>query len=65
MRSLAPKSSPIHAILQALVSMGVGSVVAGLWLVAVGNLVAGIAVTFARNAVDTVGSDAFFQFFDI
>ena len=43
--------------------MRVGGVVSGLRLAAVGNLIAGVAIALAWNTVDTIGSDALFQFF--
>ena len=58
----ADESAALHT-LNAL-AMRVGGITAGLRLRAVGHLVARVAVALTRNTVDTVWSDALFQFFN-
>jgi len=43
----------------------VPGIAAGLRLGAVGNFIAGVAIALAWNTVDTIGSDALLEFFDV
>jgi hypothetical protein len=47
------------------IAVRVGGVVSGMWLGAIGNFIARVAIAFAWDAVDAIGSNAFFEFFDL